>query len=365
MLFVFATIQYFRHFYTYSPYTSDSLFYKHIYYELNGNSFSEARDLVLRNHNTNFGNVVENNIFMNEGAYIESYPYFANRIFYPIASVAVNFFFENETFAFLLPVFLGYIGSIAIIFMLFKVRLGLYWTIFAILMVILFPPFIGSMSMFMTDSLGVFFWLLEVAILLKLLKRYDKRFFLLALLVFELSLFNREYSVLSLPAFLIGYILYRKKMKESDRKFFVEMLVALFALGLIHFFTSSLMGGPSLFDYYARVQNRFGIDSNSYTSGETLNFWKYQVLISHKILVGDIANVWYLALFVVVGVYSMVRRYFNRQYKFIDAAFLGFFVVSYLLILIFPNFSYRYFLMSVVVVVYFATLQIKAVVTNN
>src|SRR3990167_10998885 len=85
-----ATFLFFNTYKTKLPYTSDTLFFKHIYYQFKGKNFDEARLEVLNKHRIDWGNVIENNIFNNEDEYKESYPYFSKRLLYPFMAFIVN-----------------------------------------------------------------------------------------------------------------------------------------------------------------------------------------------------------------------------------------------------------------------------------
>lgn len=346
-----------------NPYTSDSMFYKHLYYQFQGDDFSEAKKKVAERYQIDWGTEAENQIFSNEKSYISSYPFFANRVLYPFSAYLVNLLLDSEHLAFFLPIFLSYLGILVILFNFLRKRLGVIFSFVAIVLLIRFPPFIVSMTQYMTDSIGLFLWLLQIIFLAKFFKNGSLGVFTVLSGLFVLSMLNREYAFLFAPASVIVYFLKKKSLGFFELKNFRFAIFGFFILGAVYFSVSAFLDGPTILDYYHRVQNKFGLLNNQYSLFQTAKFWVGKVLASHALFLNHLEVIWYLRLFFFIGLFFTMVSLIWDDLDIFESFLVGLSIFSYLLMLIFPNFSYRYFLITIITFLYFTLKNIKLFVT--
>src|SRR4030042_6610424 len=100
-LLIFASIQFFLILRHKSPYVSDSYFYKHIYYQIKGDSFEKAKNKIISQVNLEKADETTKNIFSNTASYRNSYSFFTKRPFYSFAATVLSIFSVSEYFSFL------------------------------------------------------------------------------------------------------------------------------------------------------------------------------------------------------------------------------------------------------------------------
>src|SRR4030065_1472832 len=162
---VFAVTQYLLIFRHKSPYLSDSYFYKHIFYEIKGDSFDLARQKVVSQVDLKGVDDITVNFFSNDEAYRNSLSFFTKRPLYPLLAAFVSLFASNEFLDFVIPVFVAYIASIILSFYIFRQGLYFFFAIFSTSLLISFYPFLDWSTYFLTDTNGFAFWLLLLFII--------------------------------------------------------------------------------------------------------------------------------------------------------------------------------------------------------
>lgn len=353
LLFV-ASNNFFVTFTAKSPYTSDSYFYRHLFYEMKGQSFFEARANVLKSQKIRFSYAIEQNVLDNRNSYMQAYPYFGNRVALPFLAFISSFIFPNEDVDFLIPVFSAYIGIVILLFYLFYKRIGLALSFLGVFFLIYFPPFLNNATNFMTDTLGLFLFLLLFLVSSLFVKNGNSKVFILCLVLFVISLFNREQSLFFIPALLLSYLFYRNRINDEDREKYRNLFLALSAIGFVYLFFSAYLGKPSLLESFQRFQNSYGYYHNTYATTETLKFLLESLKVSHIIFLSDLKNNFYSGLFFGISLWYATSNLFRRRLDFFGCFLASMLLVSYFQIFLFPIFDYRYFFPAVVAVIYFA-----------
>lgn len=334
-----------------SPYISDSYFYKHSYHQFQGDSFSIAYQKVISRIDPTKATKVEWNIFYNESQYKSTLEFFTKRPFYPYIAHILNLLFNNELLAFTLPVFAAYLGLIIITYMLFVEGLNNFFATLGTFIFVSFYPFLDWSTYFLTDTIGAFFWMLQVEFFYKYLQKNNKKWLWLFITTFVVSLANREQSILLLPLIAISsLVFYKLKMKLQ----FLASLKIVFALVVVvtlYFVVSTFFGHKNLLDTIYYTMNNYGYLNNSYQLSGIIFYLTKQSILLHTVLIKDLAShhVWFLVL----SLSSVGAVLAFKKLSLISAVFLMSAIASYSFAFIFPELSYRYYYPAIISICYF------------
>lgn len=362
-LLFFASLQFFlltRH---KSPYLSDSYFYQHMYYQFQGLSFEESRAKILANLDLTKVDAITQNFFAKTSAYKNSLRFFTKRPLYPFTAFLLSLFIKNTYWDFLIPVFLGYLGTIFIAYYLFKLRLNYLFSTFATALLISFYPFLDWSTYFLTDTIGAFFWLLQ------LLPAYyyvngskNKKLLFLYSLTLIISLFNREQSLLMLLVFFILLVfafIFRYPVRVRRR--IINLVLVSLLITIIYLVINRTLNMPSLYDTILYTQNSYGLHSKTYTLIETLGFIGNSVLVAHLAFIKDLSQHHWWSVFVALGIIGMIQTILKvKRPTVADTLFLCSGLVSYSAIFFYPVLSYRFFFPAVVSIIFFAVHLISS-----
>ena len=363
----FAVTQYILIFRHKSPHLSDSYFYKHIYYEMQGYSYKDAQKKVLSQVDLTGADNITVNFFTKDESYRNSLSFFTKRPFYPVTAAFISVFTSSEFVAFVLPVFVAYIASITLSFYFFKKGLNYFFATFSLALFISFHPFLDWSTYFLTDTIGFAFWLAQLFIIYQYFKNGNPQLLLIFAALFGLSLLNREQSFLILPLLFVFWSAlkifgFSNKEKTRILKLFLITLVAAGLYLLIVWIT----GQRTLLDTLAYTQNNYGLFQKEYTIFQTGAYVADAVVRSHVAVIGDLTrNHWWFVIFVlgILGILKII--FFDTKKKFIDLILLSSGVVSYISIFLYPVLSYRFFFPVVIMIIYFASRAISDFFQNK
>lgn len=361
LVLLFATAQFFLILRHKSPYLSDSYFYKHIYYQIKGDSFDSARQKIISEVDLSNTDKITKNIFENRQAYTNSYGFFVKRPLYPASAYLLSFIIPSEYLNFLIPVFLAYLGSIIFVYFFAKEGLNYLLATIATALFIAFYPFLDWSTYFLTDTIGAFFWLLQIFSLYKFLKRNNPKWIFLYAIFLSLSLLNREQSVLMVPATLLLFMLlflfkFSTKVKKNV---LISFLVSLFVVAF-YLLVSLFLKQRTILDTIIYTQNRYGLDANLYTFSQTFSFLTNTIKISHAVFFKELLTHHWWFTFMALGVLGVAKTIFlNKTKRLIDMLLISSGIAAYLSIFIYPVLSYRYFFPVLLTCVYFASKFIK------
>ena len=357
----FATVQFFLILRHKSPYLSDSYFYKHIFYQMKGNSPEIARRKIVSQVDLANADEITKNIFTNEKAYQNSYQFFIKRPFYPFIVWLLSFLTSKEYLLFLVPIFSAYAGSIILSFRLFTYNLEYFFAIFALALFVSFYPFLDWSTYFLTDTIGFFFWLGQVVVIYRYTSSENNRLLLFYGLLLLLSLFNREQSLLMVPLTLFLLMLMkffgapRKQLVASFRLVIVSLIIAFFFL----LFTK-IFGFVGIWETIVYTQNSYGLYSNQYTFVQTLQYLFETIKKSHLVFAREIVSHHWWFTFTALGILGIAKMtLLSKEKKLIDLIILCSGIASYLSIFIYPVLSYRFFFPTVIMIAYFAAKFIQ------
>src|SRR3990167_9768027 len=96
LLLIFSTVQYLLILRHKSPYLSDSYFYKHIFYQIKGDSYDLARQKVVSQVDLTSADEITINFFTKGEAYKNSLSFFTKRPLYPVSAAIISMFISNE-----------------------------------------------------------------------------------------------------------------------------------------------------------------------------------------------------------------------------------------------------------------------------
>lgn len=356
LIILFAIAQYILILRHKSPYLSDSYFYKHIYYQMQGEDFEGAREKIISEVDVSNADKITKNIFENKNSYLNSYTFFVKRPLYPFLAYLLNFVTNNAYIDFLIPVFLGYFGIITLVYFFAKVGLGNLFAIISTALFISFYPFLDWSTYFLTDTIGAFFWLFQILCIYKFVKGNNSKWILLYAIFLVLSLLNREQSVLMVPLTVILFIiLYLFKFPITVRKnILYTILVSIFIIA-VYLVTSLLLKQRTILDTIIYTQNRYGLDSNFYTTKETLTYLTSTIKVSHTVFFRELVTHHWWLMFIFLSVCGIIKTIFiDSKKRLIDTLLLSSGIASYLSIFIYPVLSYRYFFPTLLAIIYFA-----------
>lgn len=352
----FSTLQFFLILRHKDPFVSDTYFYKHVYYQLQGSSSEDARRKIISEIDLQNADMVTKNIFLNENAYNNSYSFFSKRPFYPF-SIYLLSFFTNDYYAFLIPVFLSYLGLITLVYFLSRTALTEFFSIFTTALFISFYPFLDWSTYFLTDTISAFFWLMCVFWIYIFIKTNSPTILVLFAVTLAVSLLNREQNGLILAVIPILILLsFLLKLPINIIKRSVNLfLVTLIVVG-IFFTTFTVLGQRSLTDTLNYIQNNHGLLSKTYTMQETFNYVTSSIILDHKIFLIDLVKHHWWFTFLVLSLLGIINFFRAKKTQSVEAALiLASGITSYLLVFIFPHYSYKYYFPLLFTIVFFTS----------
>ena len=325
-----------------------------MFYEFQGNSFAQARGKILAQVDINHLDTIGKNIFTNDAAYKNALTFLQKRPLYPLLSVLFNLVFHNETIAFLFPIYLAFLGSIILCYIFCQKSLGVFGAILVSAALVNFYPFIDWSTYFLTDTLGLFFWLLQLFFLYEFLLNRKGNWLLWFLTTMVLSLYNREQSILFVFILVIVYFLSKLFNLSISKIRSKRVLLFVIAVTLIYIGVSAITKQKNLLDSLHYLQNDYGLTNHVYTLPQTFIYLAAHILSSHRALIVDLTHhhVWAVSIFLsIVGIMQMFV--IKRNPKIADILMLGSGLASYLSIFLFPVLSYRFFYPVVIAIAYF------------
>lgn len=350
-LIIFATIQFFLILRHKSPYLSDSYFYKHITLEIKGDSFEEAKAKVLEEVDLTDSDEITKNIFQDQNSYKNSYTFFTKRPFYPFVSSILSIFF-SDYLAFLIPVFLSYLGFILLSHYIFMVKMSGFFPYTATALLISFYPFLDWSTYFLTDTISASFWMLVLVLGYRFLK--GKKLFPIFLFIFALSLLVREQTILLVVTFALVYITsFLTKINKSKS---LIIFLSIMLVSITYLLLSKIFDQRTVWDTIIYTENNYGLDRNTYNIGETLSYWSDAILRSHVFFASElVSHHWWFAfcLLALIGVIFNLKRFQLLDYLMLFSA-----LASYTAIFLYPVLSYRYFFPVLTSIVYFCVSYI-------
>jgi len=356
LILLFAIVQFFLILRHKSPYLSDSYFYQHIFYELKGENFDSAREKVKGIVDLKNADEIGKNIFENPQSYSSSYGFFIKRPLYPISAYLVNLLIPNVYLSFLIPVLAAYLGVIILAYYFSVRELGKTYGIATTALFISFYPFLDWSTYFMTDTIGAFFWLLQLFFIYKFIKTYTNKWLVLFAATLAISLLNREQNLLMVP--LIGLFLALNWVFKIPAKN-NNSLVMLFGISVFvvstFIATSAILGQKNILDTLVYTQNNYGLQNNSFTIKETLTYIFNSVKVDHIVFVRELVqHHWWFLLSVLSTLGVFKTLFYKKGRTLLGLLIFSSGVASYLSIFIYPVLSYRYFYPVLFTIIYFA-----------
>ena len=359
-IFIFSSVQFLLILRHKSPYISDSYMYKHIFYELQGFSFDDARRKIIDQIDFSKQDQVVTNIFLNERVYNDAYGFFIKRPLYPLLAFLIYFPTQNEYLSLLFPQFLSYLGLIFLAYYFFKQKLKGFFVVFSTSLFVAFYPFLDWSTYFLTDTLGALFWFLQLYFIFKFLTMNDSKWLYFFLFTLVISLLNREQSVLMLPFLAITAFLFKVyKFKNLKNNFSSTILITF--LGVVTFLLiSTLTKQKNILDTIIYTMNSYGFYNNAYSASEILNFMLNAIIKAHIGFAKDlVSRHWWFVFFFLGSIKIFYTFIISKKPTLIDIIMLSSAVASYLVIFLYPVLSYRFFFPVVISVIYFATFFIS------
>jgi len=363
-LIVFSSVQFLLILRHKSPYLSDSYFYKHIFYQFQGFSFQRSRELVLNQINFNKTDKIVQNIFLNQAVYLKTYGFFEKRPLYPFVAYLFNIIFQNEYLAFLIPVFISYLGVILLSFYFFHQELNKFFSVFAASLFISFYPFLDWSTYFLTDTIGTFFWLVQLLFVYKFLTTGKTKWFYFFLSSLIISFLNREQSILMLPLLVLSIVIAKFYVVERMKSLYQSAIIT-FLLVILYILTSLLTRQKNILDTIIYTMNSYGFYSNSYSFSQILNYLIEAVLKAHTTFIRELISHHWWFVFSIFAVFGVIKTFLVSKPSIVDILLICSALASYLAIYIYPVLSYRFFFPIVITVIYFAANFISDFFSQN
>ena len=348
-----------------SVYLSDSYFYKHVFYEMLGDDFSEARYKTLSGLETQIYDEISKNFFFNENAYRNSLAFFTKRPMYPFIATLFFRFGKNIDFAFIFPQFVAYLGCIYLFYIFLKQSMAHMWGVLGAALLVGFYPLLDWSSYILTDTLSTFFWLLEMLFVWYYLKSSKRKWLVFYALFLVISLLNREQTVLFLPySFLL--LISSKIIRIFKRNFTLTKNVFLVTLLIVssYLIASILTKQKSLYDTIIYTQNNYGLTQKSYTIIETAIYFKNEIIKTQVGLVEELLRYRWWLVVTVIGVIGILRDLVKQKLMEMDILMLVSGVSAYLSLFFYPVLSYRYIYPTIIMLIYFALKHISLYFEN-
>lgn len=354
-LLLFAAVQYILILRHKSPYVSDSYFYRHTYYQLQGYSWQEAYQKNRQALDFEKADIITANIFDDPDSYRKSYAFFSARTLYPYTAYLINLVVKNDYLAFLLPIFISYIGTVWLTFYFTTRGLNYFFSSLATAFLITFYPFLDWSTYFLTDVIGTFLWLLSIFFAYQYILNAKAKVLLLFMLTLILSLLNREQSVLALPLFFLLYLSMKIfRFPKVKTKIVLKLLLVTAPVVTSYLLFSTLKGNGSIIESLEYMRNNFGLTSYKFTTINNIFYLITSLKTTHRALLADLVrhHWWFVITF--FGLASAVKTvFFTKEKKLIDLLFITSGLVSYLVI-IWPFLSYRFLFPAIISIIYFS-----------
>lgn len=356
LILLFAIIQFFLILRHKSPYLSDSYFYQHIFYELKGESFNSAREKVTGIVDLKNADEIGKNIFENPQSYENSYGFFIKRPLYPISAYLVNLLSPNVYLSFLIPVLAAYLGVTILVYYFSVKELGKTYGIATTALFISFYPFLDWSTYFMTDTIGAFFWMLQLLFIYKFTKTRINKWLVLFAAILAVSILNREQNVLMVPLIGIFQILvWVFKIPVKNKNSAIMLFGVSIFVVFIFIVTSFILRQKNILDTLVYTQNNYGLQNNSYTIKETLDYIIRSVKVDHIVFARELVqhHWWFLlSLLSIFGVFKTII--YKKDKTLLTLLIFSSGIASYLSIFIYPVLSYRYFYPLLFAIIFFA-----------
>jgi len=361
-VFVFAIVQFFLILRHKSPYTSDTYFYKHLAYQLDGKSYQSSKELILKEASS-LHDPISRNIFENEKLYDDVYVYFIKRPIYPVLIYLFGKITGNYFQALLIPVFLGYLGTIFAAYYLLTKRFGIFFATIGTCLFISFYPFLDLSTYFLTDPINSFFWLTFLILIYKYCVTKRKIFLRGYVLLLAISLFTREQSLLFPLVILLVMLLNR--IYHTIQVSFTKVFVLSVFVSILYFIFSFTTKQRTLIDALFYTEASYGFREINRNYASLLTYMQKAIIASHLALIRDLASHHWWSTFSLVGILGAGYQFLVlKKPNLLDLLVLCSGVVSYLAIFLYPVLSYRYFYPAIFCVVYFSILLLKKINSN-
>ena len=361
ILLVLASLNFFLLLRHKSPYVTDSYFYTHMMYEFQGNSFDDAYRRVVGKIDITQFDAIGQNFFLNQDRYAYSLSRYIRRPLYPLTAYLINSVVHNEYIALLLPNFISYIGCFVLLYLLFQLRFGSFWATLGTALFMGFYPFLDWSTYFLTDTIGAFFWLLQIYLLFRYVNQPNNATFGMYIVLLLVSLLNRELGVLLFLVILPMIV--NARTFTLDTKIvsrLKKLFVASGTVSLVYIVGNTFLKQPSLYDSWIYLQSSFGYYAQSYTLTETMVFLVEALVRLHLGLMMELVRYRWWGLFTILGLIGVIQVFLvYKKPKFIDVLMLFSSAVAYIGLIIVPFLSYRYFYPTIIGVIYFALHAIR------
>ncbi|KKQ77371.1 MAG: Membrane protein [Parcubacteria group bacterium GW2011_GWA1_38_7] len=184
-----------------------------------------------------------------------------------MSAYLVNMIIPNVYLSFLIPVLAAYLGTIVLVY-IFSVReLGKIFAIATTALFISFYPFLDWSTYFMTDTIGAFFWLLQLFFIYKFIKTHTNKWLVLFAAVLAISLLNREQNVLMVPLLGLFQVLgWAFKMPVKNKNSALMLFGISIFVVFVFIVTSFILGQKNILDTLVYTQNSYGLKNNTYTA---------------------------------------------------------------------------------------------------
>lgn len=367
ILLVFASTEFFLILRHKSPYTSDTYFYKHIFYVFQGQGFSQAYQSVISQIDMNQQDTISQNFYKNIVAYKNSLSFFTKRPLYPLLSLSIYTFAKNEYLSFLLPVFFAYIISIGLSYKLANLFNSRFVTVATVSFLIGFYPFLDLSTYFLTDTIGFAFWLALILLMYQFIIGGKKSTLVNYTFVLILSLLNREQSILltlGTAVVLLLFRLYNFPKVWINREKLLFLVTG--GLSIIYIFTMFLFKQRNLYDTLLYTQQHYGLLTQQFSVGETINYLLTHVYTSHVAFIKDLyTHHWWLMHFFLafLGIIFIFMKL--KKPRLLDVLLLTSGLGSYFAIFLYPVLSYRYFFPVVLSICFFSVRFLNNYLMKN
>lgn len=358
-LLVFGFIKIVNSSFSESPYRLDSLFFKHIFYQFQGNSYDEARKKVLGNNPVNWqSEVILKNLY-NDESYRQAFEFQIKRPFYPFMAFLISGLIKNEYLAFLIPVIVSSLGFVVFFYLIAKTTLKTVAAVIAGLLIFQFSPFVLASAQFMADMIGAFFWMVQLFLIFKFVKSGERVWIFVFGFVVGLSLLNREHSLLMLPLTVIAAFCLRFFFKDTVKARRLLILAGVCAIFVLIYVTiSQVFGYKNFVDTIVYLQNHFGYFDFSFTFFQRIQFYfGYLIQANTVLLEGLIMKPWRL-FFILLALLGIFRAVSDRKNREVNTLFFASAIASYLAIFFYPWPNLRYFFPLAAAVLYFAVYYV-------
>ena len=357
LLISFAIVQFLLILRHKSPYLSDSYFYKHMFYQMRGDSYDQAKEKIISQIDIDQLDKITRKIFIEDDSYQYSYSFFTKRPLYPFAARIVDVLVKQEYLAFIIPVFLAYLGSIILNFHFLKISLTSFSATFALALFISFYPFLDWSTYFLTDTIGFLFWTMLLIFIHKHILTGNIKWLYFFVLTLTVSLANREQSILITVLLLFVYLMfYLFKFEKKIIKRCVTLLIASIFVSALYILALVVLGKPTIIETIIYTQNQYGLTQNTYKLGETLKYWFETITLAHFVFIADLTRHHWWFTFFAISLMSIFKTLSSvTKKRFIDLLVLASGVASYLAIFFYPVLSYRFFYPVVIMIVYFSS----------